>query len=63
MAGMFPQPKATNLRVEFPKKLVEKYRTLEEITYDFLTPSEREFLKAQVEEARRRKPAIAKAKD
>ena len=45
-------PQVTSIR--FPEKLKEKYRKLDDITYDFLTPLERQFVQAQVEEAKKR---------
>lgn len=61
MTEMLSDVKKVKTPAEFPKKLLEKYSKLEEITYDFLTPVERDFLKAQVEEARQRKQQVKRA--
>ena len=47
---------------DFPESLRAKYAELDDVSADGLTPKEREFLNAQIAEARQRKKGLASDK-
>jgi hypothetical protein len=53
------KPRVITHLADFPESLRAKYESLEsDITYDYLTPTERQFLESQIAEAKERKKKL-----